>query len=71
MHLYSAKVRLQHIIKLTVKLVACVSSCIANSTEEWIKGKSSGKLLVLSKEERPEISEAFVKESLGLAKGFS
>jgi len=48
-----------------------VSSCIANSTKEWIEGKRSGKLLVLSKEERQEILEAFVKEDLGLAKGLS
>jgi len=48
-----------------------VSSCIANSRKEWIEGKRSGKLLVLSKEERPKFLEAFAKENLGLAKCFS
>jgi len=46
-----------------------VSSCIVDSTKEWIEGKSAGKLLVLPKEERQEISEAFVEEELGFAKG--
>jgi len=68
-HVYSGEISLQKIIKLVVKLVASVSSCIVDSTKEWIEGKSAGKLLVLPKEERQEISEAFVEEELGFAKG--
>ena len=57
----SSEVRLQHVIKLIVELLACVSSCISTSTDERIEGERSGKFLVPSKDDRLEASEGLVK----------